>query len=49
MSRIVLDAVGGDHAPTEAIAGVALGEQLPPPRSLLGLVLITAGATLCVQ
>ena len=24
MSRIVLDAVGGDHAPTEAIAGVAL-------------------------
>jgi phosphate acyltransferase len=24
MSKIVLDAVGGDHAPTEAIAGVAL-------------------------
>lgn len=27
MSRIVLDAVGGDHAPTEAIAGVALALQ----------------------
>ena len=27
MSRIVLDAVGGDHAPTEAIAGVALAVQ----------------------
>ncbi|HEB51946.1 MAG TPA: phosphate acyltransferase PlsX [bacterium] len=24
MSRIVLDAIGGDHAPTEAVAGVAL-------------------------
>ena len=24
MSRIVLDAVGGDHAPTQAVAGVAL-------------------------
>ena len=27
MSRIVLDAVGGDHAPTEAVAGVALALQ----------------------
>jgi len=27
MSRIVLDAVGGDHAPTQAIAGVALALQ----------------------
>ncbi|MCK5944392.1 MAG: phosphate acyltransferase PlsX, partial [Planctomycetes bacterium] len=27
MSRIVLDAVGGDHAPTEAVAGVALAVQ----------------------
>ena len=27
MSKIVLDAVGGDHAPTEAIAGVSLALQ----------------------
>ena len=27
MSRIVLDAVGGDHAPSEAVAGVALALQ----------------------